>query len=137
MNAYLLSPSAALLAEVSAQRGLFGRLAASPAAGEAPGDAGLRAQAVLRAEAAYFAVLTAVRGAAGAGPGPEQAAVGRLEAGAAGVVAPLSRRQQRRAATARAAGLASAHEVIGLSVVAGILTILHDDEQGDLQEASP
>jgi methyl-accepting chemotaxis protein len=122
---YLAAPGPAARRAVTAQDDQFQRLAArlSPASMAAGRLA--RAQAVT-ANAHYFSVFRQVSDAAGTTAARESAALGQLEAAAAGVQPPLdalSRSAMRRAAAAQAAASSAAREARVIGIAAVLVTI--------------
>jgi methyl-accepting chemotaxis protein len=113
---YIAVPGPATLRAVTAQHDEFQRLAAQLSAdsGAAAGDV------------RYYSVFTQVRDDAGTTVNRERAAVGRLEAAAAGVVpslAALGRSATRRAAAAQAAASSASDEARVIGIAAVLITI--------------
>src|SRR5450631_1937713 len=127
VDTYLFYPAPTLMREVTTQRDTFRRLIAELGSPGTAAEARSRAQAVA-ANAHYYSVFTQVSGAAGTGQARQSAAVGRVEAAAADVLAPLNalgRSFTLRAAAAQAAAASAAGQAraIGIATVRVIIAI--------------
>jgi methyl-accepting chemotaxis protein len=122
---YLAAPRPAARRAVTAQNDQFRRLAAQLGKASVAADRLSRTQAVA-ANAHYYSVFRQVSGAAGTTAAREGAALGQLEAAAAGVLpslGALSRSVMLRAAAAQAAASAAAREARVIGIAAVLITI--------------
>jgi methyl-accepting chemotaxis protein len=122
---YIAVPGPATLRAVTAQHDQFQRLAAQLGAISGTAARLSRARAVA-GNARYYSVFTQVRDDAGTTVNRERAALGRLEAAAAGVVPSLTaldRSATRRAAAAQAAASSASDEARVIGIAAVLITI--------------
>jgi methyl-accepting chemotaxis protein len=125
LDTYLAHASPATFAVVTKYRDQYAQLAAQIRSGSTATDVQELARAV-NAEAAYYATFTRLRGAAGTGVIRENAAIGRLEAAAPGVVPPLNalvNSYVARADTAQAAEGSAAGQALTVGIIALVLAI--------------